>query len=145
MQNRTVERSIWIAAPRERVWPAITGPEHLERWYAAGCPWIIPALKAGALVKFFNAYMDVQQATIKTVDPERRLTLLWQPTPPDPSLVNTYTLEEEDGGTRVTVTQAGYESLPCDLREQWITEDGEVYTAVMENLKAYLEGRRLPF
>jgi uncharacterized protein YndB with AHSA1/START domain len=44
MEQVTVERSIWIAAPRERVWQAVTDPELLVLWikghslpYPGGC------------------------------------------------------------------------------------------------------------
>ncbi len=33
-----VERGVFIAAPPERVWPAVTQPAELERWYTLGCP-----------------------------------------------------------------------------------------------------------
>ncbi|HWQ15589.1 MAG TPA: SRPBCC domain-containing protein, partial [Roseiflexaceae bacterium] len=32
MEQLTVERSIWIDAPRERVWQALTDPEQVARW-----------------------------------------------------------------------------------------------------------------
>ena len=32
MEILTVERSIWIGAPRERVWQAVTDPEQLAQW-----------------------------------------------------------------------------------------------------------------
>jgi uncharacterized protein YndB with AHSA1/START domain len=33
MEKLVVERSIWIAAPRERVWQAVTDPEQLAQWF----------------------------------------------------------------------------------------------------------------
>jgi uncharacterized protein YndB with AHSA1/START domain len=42
------ERTIWIDAPRERVWRAITTPEQLNQWYAPGSTWEIPTLRMGA-------------------------------------------------------------------------------------------------
>lgn len=139
MKKLTVERSVWIAAPHERAWRALTEPHQLQQWYAPGCPWEIPALQAGETVKFYNTDTDVQLATIEVVDPPHRFTIRWQPNQPDPELVNTYTLEEQNGGTRVTVSQAGYGSLPDDIRQKRIDEDTGAYTAVMESLKAYLE------
>ena len=32
MDQLIVERSIWIEAPRERVWQAVTDPEHVAHW-----------------------------------------------------------------------------------------------------------------
>ena len=141
MENLTVERSIWIAVLRQLAWRAVTEPEQLEQWYASGCPWEIPSLQVGAEVKFYNTNTDIQFAKIEVVEPPHRFTLRWQPDPMDPatSLVNTFLLEEENGGTRVTVTQTGYESLPDDVRQQQIQQDTDAYTAIVESLKAYLE------
>ena len=141
MENVAVERRVWINAPRQQVWRAITEPEHLERWYAPGCPWMISALEVGATVKFYNTDTDIQLATIELVEPPHQFTLRWQIDPMNPALtlVNTFLLEEENGGTRVIASQAGYESLPDDMRQQLLDQDSDAYTAIVESLKAYLE------
>ena len=141
MEMLAVERAIWINANRENVWRAITDPEQLEQWYAPGCPWEIPALQVGTTVKFYNTDTDIQFARIEVVDPLQEFTLRWQFDEEDPNttLVNTFRLEEENDGTRVTMTQAGYESLPEGVRQQQIEQDEEAYTAIVEGLKGYVE------
>jgi uncharacterized protein YndB with AHSA1/START domain len=142
MEKIAVERRAWIHASSQQVWCAITEPRQLEQWYAPGCPWeMIPALQAGATVKFHNTETDIQLARIEVVEPLKELTLRWQIEEADPSmsLVNSFRLEEENGGTRVTVTQAGYESLPEDVRQQMVEQDEAAYMAIVENLKTYLE------
>lgn len=141
MKRVTVECSIWIAVLRQLVWRAVTEPNQLEQWYAPGCPWEIPNLQVGAVVKFYNTSTDIQVAKIEVVEPLHRFTLRWQPDPmyPAASSVNTFLVEDENGGTRVTVTQTGYESLPEDVRQQQIDQDAEAYMAIVESLKAYLE------
>lgn len=148
-QTIAVERSIWIAAPRERAWHAVTEPEHLDQWYAAYYRWDIPSLQVGTTVKFYNKDddTDVQIATIEIFDPPRQFTLRWQPDKQYPAmtLVTTFMLEEENGGTRVTISESGYEAIPDDERQQWFDATANGYTMSMENLKAHLEGRDLPY
>ena len=141
MQQVAVERSIWIAAPRQRVWRAITDPAQLEHWYAPGCPWEIPALHVGATITFHNTDTDIQRGTIDVVDPPRQLTLRWQPGQvyPATTLVTTFMLAEENGGTRVIIIEAGYESLPDDIRQQHLDETAAGYSGSLEQLKVYLE------
>lgn len=141
MEKLAVERSVLINVPRQRVWRALTEPEQLEQWYAPGCPWEIPALQAGATVKFYNTDTDIQLARIEAVEPLRELTLRWQLDDSDPgtSLVNSFRLEEEKSGTRLIVTQSGYESLPEAMRQQQLEQDEQAYTAIVESLKTYLE------
>jgi uncharacterized protein YndB with AHSA1/START domain len=141
MDALAVKHAIWINASPERTWQAITDPTQLEQWYATGCPWEILSRRVGETVKFYNTDTDIQLATIEVVDAPRQFTLRWQPDPayPTTTLLNTYTLDEENNGTRVTVTQAGYESLPDEVRQSWIDGDNGAYAAVVENLKAYVE------
>jgi uncharacterized protein YndB with AHSA1/START domain len=141
METIAVERSIWIAAPRERVWRAITDPEQLTQWYAPGCPWDIPALQVGATVTFYNTDTDIQRGTIEVVAPPHQLTLRWQPdqTYPATTLVTTFLLAEEHSGTQVTIIEAGYESLPENVRQHRLDETAQGYGESLELLKVYLE------
>ena len=141
METLAVERSVLIHAPRQRVWQAITDPAQLEQWYAPGCPWEIPVLQPDATVKFYNTNTDVQLATIEVVEYLKALTLRWQldPTHPGITLLNSFRLAEEDGSTRLTVSQEGYESLPEGMRQEQFRQDAEAYTAIAESLKSYLE------
>ena len=143
-----VERSIWINASCERAWRSVTEPEHLNQWYATYYHWEIPALQVGTTVTFYNKdnKADHQIANIEVVDPPRQFTLRWQPDKlyPAMTLVTTFLLAEENGGTRVTISESGYEALPEAERQQWFDATGGGYTMSMENLKAYLEGRKIP-
>ena len=141
METLAVERSVLINTSPQRVWHAITDPVQLEQWYAPGCPWEIPALQAGATVKFHNTDADVQIATIEVLEPLREFTLRWQLDPAHPgiTLLNSFVLEEADGNTHVTVSQAGYEYLPDGMREEQLRQDADAYTAIAESLKSYLE------
>ena len=141
MDELTVERCVLINAPQERVWQAITDPVQLEQWYAPGCRWEIPALQVGATIKFHNTATDVQLATIEVLEPPKELALRWQLDPAHPgiTLLNSFLVEANDGNTRVTASQAGYASLPDDLREEQFRQDAEAYTAIAESLKNYLE------
>jgi uncharacterized protein YndB with AHSA1/START domain len=142
MQPFTVERSIWIEAPPERVWRAVTDPAQLAQWYAPGCPWEIPALTPGAMVKFYNTPTDVQVAALEAVQPPSLLTLRWAADAEHPAaaLVTTFRLEAEAGGTRVTIHEAGYAPLPPEVRPARVDQAAQGYAASLAALKALLEG-----
>ena len=147
MQEKiAVERSIWVDAPIERAWRAVTDPEQLTRWYATYYAWEIPALMVGATLKFHNSDTEILHATIEVVDPPREFTVRWQAdaTYPTMNLVTSFLLATENQGTRVTISESGYEHLPEAERQQWMDATGGGYTMSMENLKAHLEGRDLP-
>lgn len=139
MDKLTVERTIWIAAARERVWQTVTDPKQIGKWWPPD-EWEIPALQVGGLVKFGKE--DAAYATISVLDPPNEFTLQWQANEkfPTTSMITTMLLHAENGGTRLTVTEGGFETLPEDIRQERAAQTGEGYTLVLQDLKAYLEG-----
>jgi uncharacterized protein YndB with AHSA1/START domain len=138
MENVTVERSIWIKAPRERVWQAITDSQQLQQWW--GDYWEITRLEVGATVKFGEAD-DPMSATIDVLDPPHQFRLLWPPQPQYHSIkiFTTFLLAEEKDGTRITVTETGFEALPDDIRQTRFDQTAKGYIQVLEALKGLLE------
>jgi uncharacterized protein YndB with AHSA1/START domain len=134
----TVQRSIWINAPRERVWRAVTESEQLQAWW--GDLWDIADLRIGAPVRF-GAEPNVLVATIETLNPPDEFKVRWPPNPrfPVTTMSTTFLLAEENGGTRVIVIEAGYEGLPDDIRQSRMDSSARGYAQVMENLKAHVE------
>ena len=137
MGKRTLERSIWIAAPRERVWQAVTDLAQVAQWFAPGTVFS----QKGDIICIRIGEQDVEVAVIEVFDPPRQITTR---SLPDRVLTTTYTLEEENGGTRFTVTEAGFESLPEDARQARLDQDDQGWEMALANLQAYIDGRDLP-
>ena len=137
MEKITLERSIWINAPRERVWKAVSDPAQITQWFAPGTEF---SIKDNTIAILMNgAYVDV--ALIEVNDPPRELTTR---SLPDRILATSYLLEEENNGTRFTVIETGFELLPEDQRKQRLEQDSGGWEMALENLKAYIDGRTLP-
>jgi len=81
----------------------------------------------------------------EVVDPPHQLVTRSEPEPSNPSFATTYTLEEENGGTRLTLTYSGYERMPEDIRQQNIEENAFGFGMVLANIKAHIEGENLPY
>jgi uncharacterized protein YndB with AHSA1/START domain len=147
LEKIAVERSIWIDAPRERVWRAITDPEQIQSWFSPGTTWQLSALQVGGKLSVHNpdTGTDLYVNVIELVDPPHRLAMRSEPEPPDTPRVTTWTLEEEKGGTRVTVTEAGYELYTDDTRQQRMDQDSMGFGMLLENLQAHVDGRPLPY
>jgi uncharacterized protein YndB with AHSA1/START domain len=139
MEPLTVERSIWIAARRERVWSAITDPAQLEVWFAPGSKWEIPALKVGGVVKFYNTETDIAVHTIQTLDPPHEFSLSWQEE--GKPMRTTFKLEEEKNGTRVIIQESGFEQLAPEVRQKRFNETAKGYGMSLENLKTHVEAQ----
>jgi uncharacterized protein YndB with AHSA1/START domain len=141
METLSVTRTVLIAASPERVWAAVTEPAQLERWYAPGCRWEIPSLEAGALVRFFNTPTDIQVATIVRLERGRELTLRWQADPAQPTvdIITSFRLELAEGGTRVTIYEAGYETLPGNVGPALAKQAEAGYATSLAALQAHLQ------
>ena len=137
MEAVTIKRSIWINAPRTRVWEAVSVLEQIAAWFAPGMTFkmennIISILMDGQ-------YIDV--AWVEVMEPPRQLTTR---NLPDKTIATTYLLEEENGGTRFTVIEAGLEALPAEERQQHLEQDSAGWELALANLNAYIEGKPLP-
>ena len=141
-----VERSIWIAAPREKVWSAITDPAQLENWFSPGTSWKLTALEVGG--RLFIPDPETGDETnvqvLQIVDPPEHFVTHSLPVSPGSSEVTAYLLQEERGGTRLTITNSGYEFLPDDGRWSAMEQNAFGFGMMLENLRAYVESSDLP-
>jgi uncharacterized protein YndB with AHSA1/START domain len=135
MENRiAIKRDILINAKRECVWTCMTHPDFIGKWWTPD-QWKIPVMQVGALVKF-GQDGEAAYAIIKVLDKPRQFTLHWRSTFPNAKQMTTFLLTEEEGGTRVTVMQTGFEALHDDIRQHWMDRIADGYTIILENLKA---------
>lgn len=113
----TVTRSIGIAAPVEKVWQAITEPEHLSRWFGRT---VLDGAGAGAQGSMSFDGRDGVPIRVEAIDAPRSVTYRWNNNddahgdrPPvvveASSTVFTFTLEAQGEATRLTVVESGFE------------------------------------
>ena len=111
----SVRRTIRIDAPVSKVWAAVTEAEHISRWFGRAEFDGAGAGAQGTLT--WEGYGSVP-VRIDAVDPQRSITYRWNN---DDALgapiaefdearasVFTFTLDEADGGTQLTVVESGF-------------------------------------
>jgi uncharacterized protein YndB with AHSA1/START domain len=114
----TVRRTVRIAAPREKVWTAITEPEHIARWFSDAAE--LDGRGPGAAGTFTWDDYGPLPIRIESVDAPRSIAYRWtnDDAAGDPpaevedarSTVFTFTLADVDGGTELTVVETGFET-----------------------------------
>lgn len=146
MSRLKVERHIWIDAPRERVWDALTDPVQIEQWFSPGTPWTLSALAVGGRLFVYDNETQTEMYTqiIEKLDPPHEMVLRSEVEPTDTPATTTYTLQEEKGGTRLLIMHSGYEGLPEETRQQRLLQDEEGFTMMLGNIKAVVEKTSLP-
>ena len=120
-----IERSIFIRAPRARVWRAIADAAEFSTWFRVKAE---GAFAPGARIRMTSTHPGYEHIsfwiTIETVVPETSFSWRWHPgsqQPPEgssePTTLVEFRLADEDGGTRVTVVESGFEQIALARRE----------------------------
>jgi uncharacterized protein YndB with AHSA1/START domain len=137
VQDR-IERVVTLPVSQERAWRAITEPAELSRWFMA---FTIPELRAGADFTFEYQPGMSAPGRIEAVEPPRRFAYSWHPgsAPLEETTLVEFILEEIAGGTRLTLTETGFASLPAEMYEQAFRENTGGWAEMIGNLVAYLE------
>ena len=133
-----IEKSVRIAAPRARVWRALTNAPEFGAWFGVE---VKGEFRPGARVDMVCTnegyrgvmfYVDVQEMI-----PEGKFSWRWHPGLPnegvdytkEPDTLVEFTLEDADGGTLLKVVESGFGriSLPRRLKVFQSNESGWAY------------------
>ena len=135
--NLMVKRSIVIAAPREKVWRALTTPEHFSTWFEGDIRF--DQLAPGTVMTF-NVGGENGIATMTTVEPPTLFAFTWTAETNLPNLnLVTFRLEAVPEGTHVTVTEEGFEALPADLRTRRYEMNDGGWEIQLHNLDNFVQ------
>jgi uncharacterized protein YndB with AHSA1/START domain len=94
-----IHKEIVLPAPREEVWDALTDPDRLADWFANE---VELDLRPGGGATFRWANGEERHATVRAVEPEERLALVWDDG--EEGDVE-FTLADAADGTRLTVVE----------------------------------------
>jgi len=141
----TVRRTIEIAAPREKVWAAVTEPEHIAGWFSDTAT--LAALETGAEgVLHWHDHGDFP-FRVEAVDPPYSVAYRWgnelahgrpsEAWDAQGSTVFTFTLEEIPSGTRLTVVETGFDAYGDPVAAMEDNRGGWDYE--LDELVAYVE------
>jgi uncharacterized protein YndB with AHSA1/START domain len=132
-----VRRVPEVRAPRERVWAALTQPNELVRWFPTKRAEI--DLRPGGDAHF-EWEDSSDEAVVEVVEPPGRLVFRWRPAGlARPFTTVSFTLEEIPDGTRLTLVESGFASLPDQIAQQSQEGNDAGWAEELEDLQAYLE------
>lgn len=116
MEDR-IERTMTFQVSRETVWAALTEPDQISRWFGDDTEL---DLRPGGDAAFRWGEVEVR-ATVEVVEPPARFAYRWEPShAPNggPTTLVEFTLEEIEGGTRLTLVESGFASLAAGSRRE---------------------------
>lgn len=113
----SVTRTIRISAPVSAVWKAVTEPALISRWFGAA---EFDGFAVGARGTLSWPDFGSALVRIEAIDEPRSVTYRWSDGAAKPgvtdlddaaSTVFTFTLEERDAGTQLTVVETGFDTV----------------------------------
>jgi uncharacterized protein YndB with AHSA1/START domain len=125
-----IGREIFIEAPVDVVWRAITEPDQIVQWFSDEADVELKAGYEGALIFTERATKEqaVAQITVQAFEPDRSFSYRWAYEPgvvpgEGNSVLVEFVLIAETGGTRLRVVESGLDLL------DWSQEQKDDYVA----------------
>lgn len=143
----SIVRMITLSAPQDRVWKALTEHEQFGAWFRVKLdgPFQIGQSTTGHIT--YPGYEHLRwEAKVVAIEPMRRFAFEWHPYAVDPAkdysaepptLVE-FLLEPDGAGTKLTVTESGFDRVPAERRDEAMRMNGDGWSSQMDNIKAYL-------
>ena len=148
MMEDKVEKSIELNAPIERVWRALTDHDEFGAWFRVRIdgPFVAGQPATGNIT--YPGYEHLQWTVdIKEMTAPSLFSSTWHPFAIDPDVdyssetptLVEFRLEPIDAGTRLTVTESGFSSLPPHRYSDALRSNTGGWEEQMKNVKAYVE------
>jgi uncharacterized protein YndB with AHSA1/START domain len=131
----TVRRTIRIAASVDKVWAAVTQPDHISRWFA---PTVLDGGGVGASGTITFPDYGAVPLIVEAIDEPHAVSYRWgnddaaghlsETVDPAHSTLFTFSLEPDGDHTRLTVVESGFETTSdprsnlYDHQEGWNSE-----------------------
>jgi uncharacterized protein YndB with AHSA1/START domain len=155
-----IQKTTVLRAPLDRVWRAISDAKEFGTWFGVEFdgPFVAGARLAGRIVatkvdaevaKAQEPYVGTAfECTVERIEPMRIFSFRWHPYAvepgadysSEPTTLVVFELEEVAGGTKLTITESGYDQVPLERRAKAFSANEEGWTAQLKLIEKYLAG-----
>jgi uncharacterized protein YndB with AHSA1/START domain len=145
-----IEKQIVLRAPIARVWRAVSDSKQFGTWFGAALAdrQFVPGAHVRAPITskgYEHITLDIR---IERVEPPHLLEYRWHPHAIDPSVdyeqepttLVIFRLEEIEEGTRLTVTESGFDALPEHRRADAYRGNEGGWAAQLHNVERHVAG-----
>ena len=146
MENK-IEKQIELNAPVSRVWRALTDYREFGEWFRVALegPFVVGQPARGHITWPGYEHL-VWEAVVQKMEPERLFSFTWHPYAVDPkvdysteppTLVG-FRLEPTATGTRLTLTESGFENVPAHRRAEAFRMNEGGWAQQMKNIETHV-------
>jgi uncharacterized protein YndB with AHSA1/START domain len=143
-----IERNVTLAAPRSRVWQALTDHRQFGEWFKVELdgPFRLGEHTGGHIT--YPGYEHLPwDCEVTALEPEEYFAFRWpqfdhetQQTVDYWTLVEFRLADAPGGGTKLTISESGFDAVPEPLRTRAFTGNSEGWSIQAGNIKTYVEG-----
>lgn len=158
MSTDRIEKSVLLAAPRDRVWRAVSTAENFGSWFGADFDGPFTAnARLTASIEPTSVDPDVARQQqpyagkpfefhVVEVRPQEKISFRWHPYAAnegtdynsEPMTLMEFVLADADGGTLLCITESGFDQLPLARRKEAYAANDGGWTAQCGLVKKYL-------
>jgi uncharacterized protein YndB with AHSA1/START domain len=140
-----IEKDVFLRAPLARVWKAVSDAKEFGRWFGVSFDGsfapgakiagrIVPTEVDPEVAKMQQSYAGMAfDFTVDRIEPMRLFSFRWHPFAvepgvdysKEPSTLVVFELEEAPGGTRLRITESGFDRIPLERRAKAFTANEE--------------------
>jgi len=159
-----IEKTIQLRAPLARVWRAISDAKEFGTWFgvefdgpfAAGARLtgrIVPTRVDPEVAKAQQPYAGMTfEISVERVEPLRFFSFRWHPFAIDPQVdysrepatLVAFQLEEIAGGTKLVISESGFDRIPLERRAKAFTANEQGWAAQAKLIEEYVTGPGRP-
>jgi uncharacterized protein YndB with AHSA1/START domain len=143
-----IEKEIVVRAPRAKVWRAITDSREFGKWFRAEMEdELVPGKQTRGRITYpgyEHLTFDVQ---VERMEPEHLFSMRWHPYAIDPqqdyshepTTLVTFELEEVPQGTRIKVTESGFDQIPLARRAEAFRMNSQGWAEQLQNIARHVD------
>jgi uncharacterized protein YndB with AHSA1/START domain len=141
-----IEKQVVLSAPRSRVWRAVSDAGQFGQWFGVKLDgeFAVGARMTGHMTHPGYEHIPLN-ATIDRMEPEHDLAWRWHVLidfetgrVSEASTLVEFHLEDVDGGTLLTVTESGFDSMPSEYRDIAYRNNEGGWSQQMVSIERYL-------
>ena len=147
MSTDRIEKTVFLRAPRSRVWRAIATPEEFGAWFGVNLDGAFaPGKQVSSRMTIKGFEHLPMEITIDRVEPERLFSYRWHPYAIDPKVdysaepmtLVEFRLEDAPGGTQLTVTESGFDRIPASRRAEAFRMNEGGWASQLRNIERHV-------
>ena len=142
-----IEKTVLLRAPRSRVWRALTRHDEFGTWFRVKLdgPFVVGKRVTGRVT--YPGYEHVRfEAVVERLEAEERFAYRWHPYAvqsdvdysKEPMTLVEFRLEDEGGGTRLTVVESGFDQIPIERRDEAFRMNSGGWEIQMQNIEQHV-------